>query len=153
MGRTFVGIGFGPIQSGLFLLEAHASKNFDRLVVAEVVPETVAAVQKSDGRFRVNVAKSDGIESHEVTGVEIYNPFDRAGADQLIPLVTGDERLAPCAAEKVLTYAVGRGFSVDDANALKDVLAATTASGKGLRGLFASAALSESFKNRRAVGE
>lgn len=80
-------------------------------------------------------------------------PVDFAGADQLIPLVTSDERLAPCAAERVLTYAVGRGFSVDDANALKDVLAATTASGKGLRGLFASAALSESFKNRRAVGE
>ncbi|MGD9632014.1 MAG: hypothetical protein AB7G28_19620 [Pirellulales bacterium] len=92
MGRTFVGIGFGPIQSGLFLLEAHASKNFERLVVAEVVPETVAAVQNSGGRFRVNVAKSDGIESHEVTGVEIYNPLDCAGADELIEAIaTADE--------------------------------------------------------------
>lgn len=43
--RTFVGIGFGPIQSGLFLLEAHRSGNFDRLVVAEIVPEIVDAVR------------------------------------------------------------------------------------------------------------
>ena len=75
------------------------------------------------------------------------------GAEQLIPLVSGDERLAPCVAEKVLTYAVGRGFSNADGTALKNVLAATTTSGQGWRGLIGSAALSESFKSRRAVGE
>jgi hypothetical protein len=75
------------------------------------------------------------------------------GADQLVPIVSKDERLAPCVAQKVLTYAVGRGFSSADAKALDGVLTATNASGQGLRGLVGSAALSESFKSRRAVGE
>ena len=43
--RTFVGFGFGAIQAGLFLAEAYLSRNFDRLVVAEVLPEVVAAVR------------------------------------------------------------------------------------------------------------
>jgi len=76
-----------------------------------------------------------------------------AGAEQLLPLVSNDERLAPCVATHVMTYAVGRGFSTDDAIALKNVLTATNATGQGLRGLVGSAALSESFKSRRAVGE
>jgi hypothetical protein len=75
------------------------------------------------------------------------------GATELVPIVSKDERMAPCAASKVLTYAVGRGFSTEDAIALKNVLAATDASGQGLRGLVGSVALSESFKSRRAVGE
>lgn len=72
--RTFVGFGFGAIQAGLFLFEAYASRNFKRLVVAEVMDEVVAAVRKSGGKYRVNVAMPNGIETHEITGVEIFNP-------------------------------------------------------------------------------
>jgi len=71
--RTFVGFGFGAIQSGLFLHEAFESGNFDRLVVAEVVPDVVEAVRANDG-FTVNVASADGIEQHRFQGLEIYNP-------------------------------------------------------------------------------
>ena len=41
MQKTFVGFGFGPIQSGLFLLEAFRSGNFDRYVVAGRVAKVV----------------------------------------------------------------------------------------------------------------
>jgi hypothetical protein len=75
------------------------------------------------------------------------------GAAELVPILAKDERLEPCVAQKVLTYAVGRGFTSEDELALKNVLAQTDASGQGLRGLFGSVALSESFKSRRAVGE
>jgi hypothetical protein len=75
------------------------------------------------------------------------------GAAELVPLLASDERLAPCVAEKVLTYAVGRGFNADDQIAISGALSGMTASGQGIRGLFASVALSDSFKNRRAVGE
>ena len=40
--RTYVGFGFGAIQSGLFLYEAYRSGKFQRLVVAEVIPEVVS---------------------------------------------------------------------------------------------------------------
>jgi hypothetical protein len=80
-------------------------------------------------------------------------PVNFNGSAELVPILAKDERLAPCAASKVLTYAVGRGFTNEDAIALKNVLAATDGTGQGLRGLIGSVALSESFKSRRAVGE
>jgi len=72
--KTFVGFGFGAIQAGLFLFEAHRSGLFGRLVVAEVIPEVVDAIRASAGRYRINVATRSGIEKHEVKGVEILNP-------------------------------------------------------------------------------
>ncbi|MDD2764252.1 MAG: hypothetical protein PHE83_09800 [Opitutaceae bacterium] len=78
--RTFVGFGFGAIQGGLFLYEAFRSGRFERLVVAEVVPEVVAAVRRAQGRYRVNVATPTGIEVREVQGVEILNPTVLADA-------------------------------------------------------------------------
>ena len=76
--RTFVGVGFGAIQGGLFLYEAFRSGNFDRLVVAEVLPDVVAALRRSGGRYRVNIATPTGLEVHEVTGIEALNPKDPA---------------------------------------------------------------------------
>jgi hypothetical protein len=78
-------------------------------------------------------------------------PFQ--SAEQLVPMLATDARLSPCVAEKVLTYAIGRNFTASDELAIKNLLAAMDASGQGLRGLMGSAALSESFKSRRAVGE
>ncbi len=75
------------------------------------------------------------------------------GANQLTPILAKDDRFASCVAQKVLTYAVGRGFSGADAATLKVVTDATTASNQGFRGLFASVALAEAFRSRRAVGE
>lgn len=72
--RTFVGFGFGAIQGGLFLYEAFQSGKFERLVVAEVVPEVVAALRRSQGRYRVNIAAQTRVEVREVQGVEILNP-------------------------------------------------------------------------------
>ena len=86
MGRTFVGFGFGPIQAGLFLYEAHRSGNFSRLVVAEIVPELVAAVRRA-GAYRVNVATRTGVETHEITGVEILNPLDPDDAVALVDVL------------------------------------------------------------------
>jgi mannitol-1-phosphate 5-dehydrogenase len=81
--KTFVGFGFGAIQGGLFLYEAFRSGKFGRLVVAEVVPEVVAAVRRAQGRFRVNIATRNGIVVQEVTGVEILNPTMPADAQAL----------------------------------------------------------------------
>lgn len=92
--RTFVGIGFGPIQSGLFLLEAAKSGNFDRLVVAEVQPEVVAAVQRAEGCFSVNVASADGIQSESVIGLEILNPLDQQDKPQLIAAIAAASEIA-----------------------------------------------------------
>ena len=85
--KTFVGFGFGAIQGGLFLYEAYQSGNFDRLVVAEVVPEVVSSLRRSGGRYRVNIATRSGLEVREVTGVEAFNPNDPADRAALLPLL------------------------------------------------------------------
>lgn len=83
MSRTYVGFGFGAIQSGLLLYEAFQSGKFSRLVVAEVVPEVIEAIRISRGYF-LNVATADGIEQHFVEGIEIYNPTVPEEAAKLI---------------------------------------------------------------------
>lgn len=92
--RTFVGFGFGAIQGGLFLYEAFCSGKFERLVVAEVVPEVVAAVRRAKGCYRVNVATRTGIEVQEVRGVEIFNPTVPADEKALVQALAAATEIA-----------------------------------------------------------
>jgi mannitol-1-phosphate 5-dehydrogenase len=92
--RTFVGFGFGPIQAGLFLYEAYRSRNFDRLVVAEIVPELVSAVTRAGGQFGLNVAAAGGIAGHTVKGVELHNPREDAGREAIIDAISEATEIA-----------------------------------------------------------
>lgn len=91
---TFVGFGFGPIQSGLFLYEAFQSRNFDRLVVAEVVPDVVESIRRSQGRYHLNVATRASVENHTIEGVEIYNPGVPADRARLVEAVAEAKEIA-----------------------------------------------------------
>ncbi len=93
MGKTFVGFGFGAIQSGLFLYEAFESGNFDRLVVVEVIPQVVDAVRRNGG-YALNVATADGIEQHRITGVEIYNPSVPEDREKIITALAEAQEMA-----------------------------------------------------------
>ena len=93
MTRTFVGFGFGAIQAGLFLAEAYLSHNFDRLVVAEVLPDVVAAV-RSAGAFTVNIGHADRIEPLTVGPVEIYQPSVADERSSLIAAVAAASEMA-----------------------------------------------------------
>ncbi len=92
--RTFVGFGFGAIQGGLFLYEAFRSGKFGRLVVAEVVPDVVAAVRRARGCYRVNIATRAGIVVQEVRGVEILNPTVPADAQALVEALAEASEIA-----------------------------------------------------------
>ncbi|THD49687.1 MAG: hypothetical protein E7774_00905, partial [Bradyrhizobium sp.] len=92
--KTFVGFGFGAIQGGLFLYEAFQSGNFDRLVVAEVLPDVVNALRQSSGCYRVNIATRSGLEIREVRGVEALNPNDPADRAALISAVAEAHEMA-----------------------------------------------------------
>jgi mannitol-1-phosphate 5-dehydrogenase len=92
--RTFVGFGFGAIQSGLFLYEAFHSGAFRRLAVAEVVPEVVTAVQKERGNFCVNIAHRDQVESAHVGPIEIYNPAVESDRLDILAAIVEAEEIA-----------------------------------------------------------
>ena len=74
--HTFVGFGFGPIQSGLFAKEAFQSGRFTRIVVAEIDPALVRAVRVNGGTYHVNVARADRIETQRIDNVELLDPTD-----------------------------------------------------------------------------
>lgn len=82
-GHVFVGFGFGPIQSGLFVKEAHGSGRFAEIAVAEIDPALVAAVRGNGGRYALNVAHEDGVEAVTVEGVTLLNPNDAADLSRL----------------------------------------------------------------------
>jgi len=94
--RTFVGFGFGPIQGGLFLLEAFQSKNFRRLVVAEVLPDVVEAVRRAKGWYSVNLAHSDHVAKARVGPIQIENPELESERARLIEAIAEAEEIATC---------------------------------------------------------
>ena len=116
MTRTFVGFGFGAIQAGLFLAEAYLSRNFDRLVVAEVLPEVVSAVRAA-GFYTVNIGHADHIEALTVAPVEIYQPGVVADRAALVAAVAAASELAT-AVPSVDFYARTSGETGDSVAAI-----------------------------------
>ncbi|MCB0209951.1 MAG: hypothetical protein KDJ52_11500 [Anaerolineae bacterium] len=85
--RTYVGFGFGAIQAGLFLYEAYQSGAFQRLVVAEIMPEVVDHIRQADSHYALNIARPDGVWSVTIGPIEIENPNSDADRDRLIDAV------------------------------------------------------------------
>ncbi len=94
--KTFVGFGFGPIQSALFLYEAFRSGHFSRFVVAEVEAATVNAVRSAGGRYTINIALPDGIKQASVSGVEIYNPGVPEDRRKIVEAIAVADEMATC---------------------------------------------------------
>ncbi len=110
--RTYVGFGFGAIQAGLFLQEAHRSGNFGRLVVAEVVPEVVATLRDAGGVYAVNVAHDDRIEAVEVGPVEVFDPSVAADREELVIAIAAAEEIGT-AVPSVTFYTGDSAASLD----------------------------------------
>lgn len=136
MKKTFVGFGFGAIQAGLFLYEAHASGQFDRFFVAEVMPDVVAAVRKAGGRYRVNIATLKGIEQKEIGGIEILNPNDASDRAALVQAVAEADEMAT-ALPSVKFYEAGGSSSV--ASVVADGLARRRSCGEKRRSIIYAA--------------
>jgi hypothetical protein len=71
--RIFVGIGLGPIQTGIFLDGAFRG-GFSRLVIADVDTALIQAVRDNNGVIQLNIASNTAVTTQTITGVEIYNP-------------------------------------------------------------------------------
>ena len=89
---TFVGIGLGPIQTGIFLAGA-AKGGFDRIVIAEVNDKLKAAVNAVHS-VTVNIAADDRVYSETYQNVEVYNPNDPEDVKKLIEAAAEASELA-----------------------------------------------------------
>ena len=89
---TFLGIGLGPIQTGIFLAGA-AKGGFDRIVIAEVNEELKKAVNAA-GSVTINIATADKVFSETYNNVEAYNPNDPAEVEKLIAAAAEADELA-----------------------------------------------------------
>ena len=112
-GKQFVGFGFGPIQSGLFLYEAFRSGNFAGYTVADIDEELVRAVRRSGGRYTVNVARPDRIDRFTVEGVELHDSRTAEGRRAILQAVAASDELAT-ALPSVAIYTAGGESSVAD---------------------------------------
>ena len=92
--KTFVGFGFGPIQSGLFLYEAYLSGNFKRYVVSEIDRTLVDGIEQARGCYSVNIARSDRIDSFLLKGFELYDPRDPIGMDAILDAISESDEMA-----------------------------------------------------------
>ncbi len=84
MAKTFIGIGAGPIQTGIYVAGA-ADGGFDRIVLAEVEPTLVAALKKHRS-ITVNTAEAERITTRTYENIEVFNPNDPADLPQLIDI-------------------------------------------------------------------
>ena len=84
MAKTFIGIGAGPIQTGIYVAGA-ADGGFDRIVLAEVEPTLVAAL-KQHHSITVNTAEADRITTRTYENIEVFNPNDPNDLPQLIEI-------------------------------------------------------------------
>lgn len=109
--KTYVGFGFGPIQSALFLYEAYCSGNFTRYVIAEVDAALVAAVRAAGGRYAINIAHPDRIEQVVVEGVRLCDPADSTDRAELVEAIAAAEEMAT-ALPSVRFYDTGDTASV-----------------------------------------
>lgn len=91
--RTYVGFGFGAIQSGLFLYEAFRSGAFGRLVVAEVMPDVVQELRRNEGFFTINIAHDRHIEQARIGPITIENPAEQTDRERLIAAVSAAEEI------------------------------------------------------------
>jgi len=88
----FLGIGMGPIQTGIFISGA-AKGGFDRIVIAEVSPEIVKAVRAAR-KITVNVASSERISQETFRNIEIYNPQVPEDLERLVSAAAEAEELS-----------------------------------------------------------
>lgn len=137
--HIFTGFGFGPIQSGLFVNEAYNSKNFSRIVIAEIDQKLVDAVRANGGCYYINVAKQDGIETFKIEGIELYNPTIDSDREKLIDAIS--------VSTEICTSLPSVDFFDMGANSVSDMIA------KGLQKSTAKATIIYTAENNNHAAE
>lgn len=113
--------------SSFFLYEAYQSGNFQRLTVAEVVPQVVDSIRLAEGIFALNIAEANHIERVQVGPIQIENPATATDRQRLIEAIARANEIGT--AVPSVNYYVSEG-SASLHRVLADGLRLKTATGK-----------------------
>jgi hypothetical protein len=91
--KTFLGIGLGPIQTGIFLDGAFRG-GVDRLVIADVDAALIQAVRDNGGIIQINSASNDAVSTETISGIEICNPMVPDDLKKLIEAAAQADEIA-----------------------------------------------------------
>ncbi len=92
--RRLVGLGFGAIQSGLFVYEAHRTGDYAPPLVIDVRADLVAGLRADGGHFRVNIARADRVDVAEVGPITVADSTVAVDAQMAIEAIAGADELA-----------------------------------------------------------
>ena len=87
--KIFLGIGAGPIQTGIFVAGA-AAGGFERIVLADVDAALVEALRRHRS-ITVNTAGTDSVRADRYAPIEVYNPDQAADRAALIEIASQAE--------------------------------------------------------------
>jgi mannitol-1-phosphate 5-dehydrogenase len=91
--RRLVGLGFGAIQSGLFVYEAHGTGDYAPPLVVDVRAELVEGLRADGGHYRLNIARADHVDVAEVGPVTVADSAVPADAELVIEAIAGADEL------------------------------------------------------------
>ena len=91
--RRLVGLGFGAIQSGLFVYEAHRTGEYAPPLVVDVRADLVAGLRADAGHYRVNIARADRIDVADVGPLNVADSTVEAEAEQIVEVIASADEL------------------------------------------------------------
>ena len=92
--RRLVGLGFGAIQSGLFVYEADRTGDYAPPLVIDVRAELVTGLRADAGHYRVNIARADRVDVVDVGPITVADSSVAADAELAIEAIAGADELA-----------------------------------------------------------
>ncbi len=92
--RRLVGLGFGAIQSGLFVYEAQRTGDYAPPLVVDVRADLVAGIRADEGRVRVNIARSDRVDVAELGPIEVADSTVAAERARIVETIAAADELA-----------------------------------------------------------
>ena len=91
--KIFLGIGLGPIQTGIFVSGA-AKGGFDKIIVAEVDEVVKNAVNSTGGVITINIAAPDRVYQETCPNLELYSPAKPEELEKLIEAAANATEIA-----------------------------------------------------------
>lgn len=93
-GRRFVGLGFGAIQSGLFVYEAQQTGRYAAPMVVDVRADLVAGLRADGGTFKVNIARADRVDVVEIGPVSVADSSVAEERGAVVDAIAAADELA-----------------------------------------------------------